>query len=99
MWCWRIFRLWNCKFRKRLIEKLVEEFSENIDGSTVIYNKTLNDYENVPNCCTIYIVLFVIFFIMSIRISSAFIYFHWYSKKDISKQQFIKHVNEKNLTN
>ena len=47
----------------------------------MIYNKTLNDYENVPNRCTVYIVLFVIFFIMSIRISSAFIYFHWYSKK------------------
>ena len=29
----------------------------------------------------VYIVLFVIFFIISISISSLFIYFHWYLKK------------------
>ena len=37
--------------------------------------KFKNDYEKVCNSCTIYIVLFVIFFIISISISSAFIYF------------------------
>ena len=52
----------------------------------MIYNETLNeiplnDYKKVCNFCTIYIVLFVIFSIMSISISSAFIYFHWYFKK------------------
>ena len=40
-----------------------------------------NDYGNILNSCTIYIVLLVIFLIISISISSAFIYFHWYLKK------------------
>ena len=34
----------NCKCRKRLIDKLVEECSENIDGNKMIYNGTLNDH-------------------------------------------------------
>ena len=32
----------NCKCRKKLIDKLVEECSENINGNEVIYNSTLN---------------------------------------------------------
>ena len=77
----------NCKCRKILINKLVEECSENIDGSKMFYNETLdivslNDYKKVCNSCTIYIVLFAIFYITSICISGVFIYFHWYLKKD-----------------
>ena len=70
----------NCKCRKKLVDKLVEECRENIDGNEMIYNETLNDYGNVCNSCTIYIALFVIFLIISINISSAIIYFHWYLK-------------------
>ena len=65
----------NCKSKKKLFDKLVEKCSENIDENEMIYNTTLNDYEGLCNSCTIYIVLFVIFFITSITISSAFIYF------------------------
>ena len=32
----------NCRCRKRLIDKLVEECSENIDGNEMTYNGTLN---------------------------------------------------------
>ena len=71
----------NCKCRKKLVDKLVEEYSENIDGNEMIYNATLNDYGNVFNSCTIYIVLFVIAFLIIIGISSAFIHFHWYLRK------------------
>ena len=39
-----------------------------------------NDYGNVCNSCTIYIVLFVIAFLIMISISSEFVYFHWYLK-------------------
>ena len=49
----------------------------------MIYNGTVNDYEKVCNSCTIYIVLFAIAFLIIIDVSSAFIYFNWYSKKDI----------------
>ena len=33
----------NCKSRKKLVDKLVEECSENIDGNEMIYNGTGND--------------------------------------------------------
>ena len=76
----------NCKCRKRLIDKLVEEYSENIDDDEMIYNSTLtvitlNDYRKTCNSCTVYIVLLAIFFIISISISSIFIYLHWYLKR------------------
>ena len=86
----------NCKCRKRLVDKLVEEPNENIDekelhstelhskelhSNKMIYNSTLNDYEKICSSCAIYIVLFVLLFIISISISSIFIYFHWYLKR------------------
>ena len=56
----------------------------------MLYNETLNanllnaillnDYKKVCNSSTIYIVLFAIFFITNICISSVFIYFRWYIK-------------------
>ena len=32
--------------QKKIVDKLVEECGENIDESKMIYNVTLNDYEN-----------------------------------------------------
>ena len=32
----------NCKCKKRIIDKLVEEYSEDIDGKEMFYNETLN---------------------------------------------------------
>ena len=80
----------NYKCRKRLVNKLVEECDEKIDekklhptelhSNKTIYNSSLNVYEKICSSCTVYIVLFVIFFIISISISSVFTYFHWYLK-------------------
>ena len=67
----------NCKCSKKFVDKLVKEYSEEIDGNKMIYN----DYENVCNSCTIYIVLLVIFLIIIIGIGSAFTYFHWCLKR------------------
>ena len=82
----------DCKCRKRLIDKLVEECSENIDGNKMLYNETLDVIslnaiplsvcKKVCGSCTLYIVLSAVFFITSICISSVFIYFCWYLKKD-----------------
>ena len=54
----------NCKCRKRLIDKLVEEYSENIDGNKMLYNETLDEislnafplnvYKKVCGSCTLY---------------------------------------------
>ena len=69
----------NCKCRNKLVDKLVEEYIENIDGNKMLNNETLdvmplNVYKKVCNSSTIYIVLFVVFFIISICISSVFIF-------------------------
>ena len=69
-----------CECRKRLIDKLVEECSENNDEKK-LYSNEINDYEKICSSWSVYIVLLVIFFIVSIKISSVFIYFHWHLKK------------------
>ena len=73
----------NCRCRKRLLDKLVERCSENIDGNKMIYNGTCTVYIilSVYNSCTVYIILSVIFFIVSISNSSVFINFYWYLKR------------------
>ena len=77
----------NCKSRKGIIDKLVEECSENIcENETIdvvpLNAIPLNVYKKVCNSCMVYIVLLVVFLITSICIRCIFIYFHWYLKKD-----------------
>ena len=59
--------------------KLLEEYSKNIDENEMIYNETLdeiplNDYQKVCGSCTLYIVLFFIFLVISTVISAGFFY-------------------------
>ena len=68
----------NSKCTKELVDKLVEECSKYIDGNEMIYN----DFLSVCNFYTIYIILFVMKFLIIIRISSAYFCFHWYLKKN-----------------
>ena len=77
----------NCKCRKSIIDKLVEEYSGNIYENetldTIPLNAIpLNVYKKGCNSCVVYIALFVVFLMANICISSVFIYFYWYSKKD-----------------
>ena len=62
----------------QIVNKLVEECSENIDGNEMIHN----NYGKVCNSSTIYLVLFVNAFLIIIGFSSVFVYFHWYLEKD-----------------
>ena len=71
----------NCKGRKSLVYKLVEERSENIDENKIT-NVNLNDYKDACGSCAVCIVLFAVFLIISIRISSVLIYFYWYLKNN-----------------
>ena len=75
----------NCKCRKSLIDKLVEECTENIE-ETRLAEKTLSKNENEHKCssCTLYIVLFSIIPAMNIGIGIYFVYFCWYLKKRYS---------------
>ena len=70
------------RFRKRLIDKLVEECSEDINRNEMICNVTLHDHGKVCNSCTIYIALLIITFVILMSIDSVYIYFYWHTIKD-----------------
>ena len=63
----------NCKCRKRLVDKLIEECNENIDEEVKILDK------NGDKCssCILYIILFSIFFTINIGIATYFIYYKY----------------------
>ena len=72
-----------------MIDQLVKKCSENTDENEMIYNRTLNDYKS--SSCALFILLFVVFLMTNIVISSVFIYFYWYLKK---LQIFTTNINE-----
>ena len=57
----------NCKCRKRLVDKLVEECNESIDEEVEILDKNEN------SSCILYIVLFSIFFTINVGIATYFV--------------------------
>ena len=65
----------NCRCRKVLISKLVEECCENIDRNELIYNRTVNNYGKIYNSYTVCIALFAIAFLIIIGIINAYFYF------------------------
>ena len=73
----------NCKCRKRIVDKLAEECGENVDKAKlteIALAGNENSYKR--SSCTVYIVLFWIFFTINVGgISDYFIYFHGCLKK------------------
>ena len=63
----------NCKCRKKIIEKLIEECSENIAKNKMFHNGTLDITSSIDNknsdFCIAYIVLFSVFLIINISIA------------------------------
>ena len=82
----------NCKCRKKLVYKLVEECTENIE-ETKLDEKTTAKNENKHKCssCTLYIVLFSIIFIINIGIGIYFVYYKYMShnEENVSKYDYI----------
>ena len=60
-----------CKCKKKLVDKLTEECTENIDEVKIASE---NKYKNKCSSCTIYIVLFSIIFAINFEISAYFVY-------------------------
>ena len=79
----------NCKCRKKLVDKLVDECAETVE-EVKLANITLAKNENKYKCisCTLYIVLFSILFTIKVGIGAYFVYFHWYLKKDVTLVKF-----------
>ena len=83
----------NCVCRNSLVDKLVEECNNVIEGDTV-YNKTLTvTSSNDCASCTPYIVLFTVFLSISVIISGAFVYFYWYKNKQLNFKKNVPGVN------
>ena len=81
----------NCVCRKSIVDKLVEEFINVIDGDTM-YNKTLSiDPNDCPSHMP-YVVLFIVFLSISVVISDVFVYFHWHKNKQLNLKNIL-HAN------
>ena len=70
----------NCECKKRLVGKLAEKCTENIDETRLA---EISSTECKHKTSSLYIVLFSILFTVNIGIVSYFLYFHWYLKKDV----------------
>ena len=55
--CSEYFDYKNCKCKKRLVNKLAEEYTENIDETRLV-EINLTECNSTENKCTLYIVLF-----------------------------------------
>ena len=65
MWFDEYLHYENCKCRKRLVDKLIEEYNENIEETSFI---KINSTKCNSNSCILYTVLFSIFFTINIGI-------------------------------
>ena len=79
----------NCKCRKQLVNKLVEECTEYIEETRLV-EKTSAKNKNKHKCSsfTLCIVLFSIIFAINVGSGIYFTYFYWYFKKDIPRVEF-----------
>ena len=76
----------NCKFSKRLVDKLVEECTESIEETILVETsaKTKHRYRS----CTVYMVLFWIFFMFFIINIGIGTYFTYYKYMSCNKENF-----------
>ena len=83
----------NYKCRKKLVDKPVEECTENIEERRLVKKTSAkNKHKHKCNSCTLYIVLFSILFTINVRIGTYFVYSHCYFKKDITRIKFGTHT-------
>ena len=74
----------NCKCMKQLIDKLIEECTENIEEINLVETSTKNEHKCIS--CTLYTVLFWILFILSVINIEIGIYFTYYKYMSLDKQ-------------
>ena len=85
-----------CRCRKKIIDKLVEECSENIDGNEVLYNETLDIISSSVNktcdSCVVYIILFSVFLIISTSMA-IYVYYFLYLKNISTNSHYFGCLN------
>ena len=79
----------NCKCRKKLVDKLVEECTGNVKvGKLATITLAESKNKHKYSSCTLYTVLFSLIFTINIGIVTYFVYSHWYLKKDVARITF-----------
>ena len=82
----------NCKCRKRLLNKLVEECTKNVEGVKLV-GITLFEHENVCKCssCKLYITLFSLIVTITIAIGTYFVYYKYmnHAKENVSRYDYV----------
>ena len=84
----------NCECRKKLVGKLLEEYTENIVEVKIAGTALFERRNECISLYTIYVVLIVIVFIISIGIGTYFIYCMYinYNKKSTSKYDCLSNI-------
>ena len=81
----------NCKCREKLVNKLAEECTENVE-EVQLARVASPEHENVCKCsCTVYVVLLLITFSINVGIGTCFIYYKciYYDQKNLQKKNSI----------
>ena len=81
----------NCKCRKKLADKLIDECAETID-ETKLVNITFTENENNYECgsCIVYIVLMIVVIVISAGIAVYLVYYNWsFIKNNTHKEKLI----------
>ena len=80
----------NCKCRKKLVDKLAEECTENIEETRLVEKTTVKN-ENKHKCssCTVYIALFSIILTINVGIG---IYFVYYKHMNRNEKMFLNMI-------
>ena len=86
----------NCKCRKRLVDKLIEECNENIEETSLV---KINSTKCKSNSCILYIVLFSIFFTINIGIATYFVYYKYIYHNKKMFLHMIMFIKEKIINN
>ena len=75
----------NCNGKKKLVDKLIDKCNETINEEKLTPAENENSYKR--KSCILYIVLFSIFFIISVGIGTYFIYYKYmnHNKRNVSK--------------
>ena len=78
-----------CKCRKRLVDKLVHECTENIEETSLV---KINSTKCKDNFCVLYIVLFSIFFPINIGIATYFVYYKYMNHINKNVSEYYDYV-------
>ena len=87
----------NCKFRKKFVDKLIEECSGNVEETKLAkitsmeLHSTENENKHKCSSCTLYIVLFSIIFTINIGIATYFVYYKYMNrnKENVSRYDYV----------